>query len=89
MIQYALTKLSSKGQVVIPSELRKEFKTGEQLLIIKKDNQLIFRRMKDIDKKFEEELKFAKKTEEALVHYKKGEFKEKIAKEFLDELETW
>ena len=89
MIQYALTKLSSKGQVVIPSELRKEFKTGEQLLIIKKDNQLIFRRMKDIGKKFEEELKFAKKTEKALVHYKKGEFKEKTAKEFLDELETW
>ena len=89
MTQCALTKLSSKGQIVIPSELRKGFDVGEQLLIIKKDNQMIVQRIKDIDTKFAKELRFAMKTEKAIKQYEKGEFKKKSAKEFLDDLETW
>ena len=89
MVEVAITKLSSKGQIVIPSHLRKDFKIGEELLILKKDNQVILQRMKNIDKKFKEELKFALRTEKALTKYEKGEFKQKSAKEFLEELEKW
>ncbi|UCF49975.1 MAG: AbrB/MazE/SpoVT family DNA-binding domain-containing protein [Thermoplasmatales archaeon] len=89
MIEVAITKLSSKGQIVIPSHLRKDFKIGEELLILKKDNQVILQRMKNIDKKFKEELKFALRTEKALTKYEKGEFKQKSAKEFLEDLEKW
>ena len=89
MVEFALTKLSSKGQVVIPSCLRKDFNIGEQLLIIRKRDQVILQRMKNIDKKFSEELSFAMKTNKALKKYEKGKFKEKSAKEFLKELEKW
>ena len=89
MIQIAITKLSSKGQIVIPNHLRKDFKIGEELLILKKDNQVILQRMKNIDKKFKEELKLALRTEKALEKYERGEFKQKSAKEFLKEIEEW
>jgi AbrB family looped-hinge helix DNA binding protein len=89
MAEYALTKLSSKGQIVIPSKMRKDFVKGEELLIIKKDNSVIIKRMHDLDKKFREDMEFAARTDKALKKYQKGEFKEKSAKDFLKDLESW
>ena len=89
MVEIALTKISSKGQIVIPAHLRKNFAKGEELLIIKKRDQVILQRLTDIDKKFKEDLAFALKTEKMLKKYDRGEFKQKSAKEFLKELEKW
>ena len=89
MVEYAITKLSSKGQIVIPSELRKDLKVGEQLLIIRKDNSVILKRLNDMKYKFKEDLQFALKTEQALQKYENGEYKKKNAKEFLEELKEW
>jgi AbrB family looped-hinge helix DNA binding protein len=89
MVEVAITRLSSKGQIVIPSHLRKDFKIGEELLILKKNNQVILQRMKNIDDKFKDELRFALRTEKALKRYEKGEFKQKSAKDFLKEIEKW
>ena len=69
--------------------MRKDFNVGEQLLIIRNRDQVILQRMKDISEKFKEELKFAFRTEKALLQYEKGKFKEKSAKEFLKELKEW
>jgi AbrB family looped-hinge helix DNA binding protein len=88
-MEMAITKISSKGQIVIPSHLRKNFIQGEELLIIKNKDQMILHRLKDMDKKFKEDLAFAKDTEKMLQKYKRGEFKHKSAKEFLKELEKW
>ena len=85
----AITKLSSKGQIVIPSEMRKNIPIGEKLFIIKNRNQWILKRVKDIDKNFEDDLKFAKRTEEAFKRYERGEFKEVDGKKFLKILEKW
>lgn len=85
----AITKLSSKGQIVIPSEMRKNISVGEKLFIIRNRNQWILRRVKDIDKNFEDDLKFAKRTEAAFKRYGKGEFKEVDNKKFLKMLEQW
>ncbi len=85
----AITKLSSKGQIVIPSEMRKNISVGEKLFIIKNRNQWILRRVKDIDKNFEDDLKFAKRTEDAFKRYGRGEFKEVDNKKFLKMLEQW
>jgi len=85
----AITKLSSKGQIVIPSEMRKNISVGEKLFIIRNRNQWILRRVKDIDKNFEDDLKFAKRTEAAFKRYRKGEFKEVDNKKFLKMLEQW
>lgn len=85
----AITKMSSKGQVVIPAEMRKGIKVGEKLLIIENDDQLILKRAKDFDKNIEQDLAFAKRTEEALKKYEAGEFIEMDFDDFLKEVEKW
>ena len=86
MINIAITKLSSKGQIVIPSEMRGDFSVGEKLVIIKNEEQLILKKASDLDKNFEEDLAFARRTEEALKIYEKGLYKEMNAREFTDTL---
>jgi len=87
MINVAITKLSSKGQIVIPSEMRDNFSKGEKLVIIKSGKQLILKKVSDLDKNFEEDLASAKKTEEAWQSYERGGFVSLPADKFLEELE--
>ena len=69
-----ITKISSKGQVVIPQEMREGFEEGSKLVVIRNDKQLIFKKVEDFDKNLEEDLEFAKRTEEAYKRHEKGEF---------------
>ena len=85
----AITKMSSKGQIVIPAEMRQEIHEGEKLIIIKNDKQLILKKVKDLEKNLADDLIFAKRTEEAWKRYEKGEFKSMGSKDFLKELEKW
>ncbi|CAD7767196.1 MAG: hypothetical protein DNFNHJIP_00603 [Candidatus Argoarchaeum ethanivorans] len=87
MVKIAITKLSSKGQIVIPSELRGDFSEGEKLVIIKNGEQLILKKVSDLGKNFEEDIAFSKKTEEAWQKYERGEFVSRPADKFLEELE--
>jgi AbrB family looped-hinge helix DNA binding protein len=89
MIDIAITKLSSKGQVVIPSEMRADFGEGEKLVIIKNGEQLILKKASDLDKNFADDLAFARRTEEALKRYENGLFKEMNTRDFAIELEKW
>lgn len=89
MADIEITKMSSKGQIVIPSEMREGFEEGEKFVIIKNDKQLILKRVKDFDKNLEEDLEFARRTEEAWKRYEKGEFVEMSVDEFLWELNKW
>ncbi len=89
MIDIAITKLSSKGQVVIPSEMRADFGEGEKLVIIKNGEQLILKKASDLDKNFADDLAFARRTEEALKRYENGLFKELNTRDFTNELEKW
>ena len=83
------TKMSSKGQVVIPLEMRKDIKEGEKLVIIKNGNQIIMKKASEMDKNLEEDLEFARRTEEAYKKYEKGEFISLPADKFLEELKKW
>ena len=65
MAQIDITKLSSKGQVVLPIKIRKGIKEGEKLVIIRNGDQIILKKASDFDKNLEEDLEFAKRTEEA------------------------
>lgn len=62
----AITKMSSKGQIVIPSDMRGNFKEGEKLLLIQDKDQLIIKKMEQFSKTFEEDIIFAKRTEKLL-----------------------
>lgn len=88
-MEIAITTMSSKGQVVIPSELRENIEEGEKLIIIKNDHQLILKKVSDLDTNLKEDLEFAKKTEQALKRYEKGEFKTMDFDEFIDEMKKW
>ncbi len=89
MVQIDTTKISSKGQVVIPSHMRSNFKEGETLLIIKDNNTFLLKKADDLDEKFKEDLEFARRTEEAYRRHERGEFKRMSADKFLEELEKW
>jgi AbrB family looped-hinge helix DNA binding protein len=89
MIQIETTKISSKGQIVIPSNMRQNLKEGDTLLIIKDDNTILLKKANDLNEKFREDLEFAKRTEEAYKRHEKGEFKSMPADKFLEELEKW
>ncbi len=85
----AITRMSSKGQIVIPAEMRRGFQEGDKLLLIQTDDQLIMKKASKLDKTLKEDLEFAKRTEEAWRSYEKGEFKSMNSKDFLDKLAKW
>ena len=89
MVEINITKMSSKGQIVIPQEMRKGYNEGEKFIIIKNKDQLILKKAKDFDKNLEEELDFAKRTEEAWKRYDKGEFISMDFDDFLEEVKKW
>ena len=88
-IDIGITKMSSKGQIVIPTEMRKGFKVGDKLIIIKRDKQMILKKASEMDKKTIEDLEFARRTEEALKKYERGEFIEMDFDDFIKEAKKW
>ncbi len=82
----AITKMSSKGQVVIPAEMREGFHSGDKVVIIRNDRQLIMKKASELDKNLKDDLEFAKRTEAALRRYERGEFKSLPADEFIRKL---
>ncbi|MBI4453379.1 AbrB/MazE/SpoVT family DNA-binding domain-containing protein [Candidatus Woesearchaeota archaeon] len=83
----AITRMSSKGQIVIPSEMRIGINEGEKLLLIKNNHQIIMKKATELNKNFDEDIIFAKRTEEAFKRYEKGEFRTLPADKFLKMLE--
>lgn len=90
-MEIATTKVSSRGQIVIPQEMRSKLRTGEKLVIIENENQFILKRSSEMSKHFEEDLAFAKRTNKKLEDYEagKGNFTELSEEDFLTELDTW
>jgi AbrB family looped-hinge helix DNA binding protein len=84
-----ITKVSSKGQVVIPLEMRKNFKEGDKLLVIEGKDQLILKKANKLDKNFKEDLESARRAEEAWKSYERGEFIEMDFDDFIEEMKKW
>ncbi|MBS3104183.1 AbrB/MazE/SpoVT family DNA-binding domain-containing protein [Candidatus Woesearchaeota archaeon] len=82
-----ITKMSTKGQIVIPNDLRAEFNIGEKLLVIKNKDQLIIKKASKLNKNLEEDLEFARRTEAAWKRYENGKFESLSKDDFLKELE--
>ena len=78
--------MSSKGQVVIPQEMRKDIKEGEKLIIIQNGDQLILKKATKLDKNLKEDLEFARRTEEAWKDIEEGRYSEYSVGEFLKRL---
>lgn len=80
--------MSSKGQVVIPQELREDILSGEKLVVIRNEDQIILKKADKFDKNLEEDLKFAKMTERAWKEIEKGKFRRMPPKDFLREIKS-
>ena len=65
MINLDVTKISSKGQIVIPVSMRRDFKEGDNLIVIKDGDRIILKKIENLTEKMKEDLEFARRTEEA------------------------
>ncbi|MBI4451445.1 AbrB/MazE/SpoVT family DNA-binding domain-containing protein [Candidatus Woesearchaeota archaeon] len=82
----AVTSLSSKGQVVIPAEMRKGLHEGEKLVVMRNKDQIILKKASAFRRQLADDLEFARRTEEAWKEYDKGNFKSMSPEAFLAEL---
>lgn len=84
-----LTRVSSKGQVVIPTDVRKRLKVeeGSILAVTAKKDMIV---MKKLDTKMKaEDLRTLKLVEEAWKDIEEGRYKVYTTEEFLKELKKW
>lgn len=89
MNKISITRMSSKGQIVIPADMREGIKEGEKLVIIRNNNQIILKKEKDFSKNLEEDLEFARRTEEAWKRIEKGEFISVNSENLFEEMDKW
>ena len=87
-MEFAIATMSTKGQIVIPRDLRKDCKAGDDFLVVKDKGRIILKKMEKIAKELKEDLKFAVKVEKAWQDYEKGKFKTKSREAFLKELDA-
>ena len=85
-MEYAIAKVSTKGQIVIPNSLRGDIETGDEFLMIKDHGRIILKSMKSLAAKLRDDLAFAEEVEKAWQEYDKGKFVTKSKEDFLKEL---
>ncbi|MDP2925449.1 MAG: AbrB/MazE/SpoVT family DNA-binding domain-containing protein [Nanoarchaeota archaeon] len=89
MEEIAITRMSSKGQVVIPQEMRGDLKEGDKMVIMKNNGQIILKKADKFSKNVEDDLEFARRTEEAYKRHERGEFIEMDENKFREEMKKW
>ena len=89
MIDIDIIKISSKGQIVIPSKMRKNLKEGDELVIIKDDERFILKKVEKLTEKMKEDLEFAKRTEEAWKRIEAGDFISVDSENLSEEMDKW
>ena len=89
MENIAITRMSSKGQIVIPQDMRKGIQEGEKLIILESNGNLILKKASNIDENFQEDLEFARRTEEALKQIEAGEFISIDSENLSEEMDKW
>lgn len=67
-LKFKMVKVSDKGQISIPSDIRKEMKIkkGEELLLVKKGEKLLIEKSPTVSKKFVGEFNFMARHAEAV-----------------------
>ena len=89
MVEIDTATISSKGQIVIPANMRKDIREGDRFLIIKDKSSFLLKKADDLDEKFKEDLEFARRTEEAWQRHDKGEFNRMEFDDFIKEIRKW
>ncbi|MEK6858295.1 MAG: AbrB/MazE/SpoVT family DNA-binding domain-containing protein [Nanoarchaeota archaeon] len=82
MAQIDITRMSSKGQIVIPQDLRKGFNEGDKIVVIRSNDQIILKRADKMDKQLKEDIEVAKRVEKAWKDIDEGRYKTYTVEEF-------
>jgi len=88
-VEFAIAKVSTKGQIVIPSTMRNDIMKGDEFLMVKDEEKFVLKNMKNLAKELREDLRFAEEVDKAWKRYDEGKFKSMESNEFLEELEKW
>lgn len=83
------THISSKGQIVIPRDMREGFEEGQKFLLIREGDEIILKKADGLRKNLEADLAFARRTREAWKRYDEGKFVSANKDEFLSDLDRW
>lgn len=89
MAEINITRMSSKGQIVIPQEMRIGLKEGDKLVIIKNNDQIILKKADKFSKGIEGDLEFARRTEEAYKRIEAGKGITMDFDDFIKEMRKW
>ncbi|MGK0208962.1 MAG: AbrB family looped-hinge helix DNA binding protein [Patescibacteria group bacterium] len=89
MVQIGITRASSRGQIVLPVDLREGIVEGDKLIVIRNGNQIILKKAEDFESNIEEDLEFAQRTDKALQNIEEGRGVDMDFDEFIDEVKTW
>ncbi|MEN7982094.1 MAG: AbrB/MazE/SpoVT family DNA-binding domain-containing protein [Nanoarchaeota archaeon] len=88
-MDFAITRMSSKGQIVIPQEMRENFNIGEKIFLIENDGQIILKNKESVKASVLDDLEFAKRTKEAQERIEKGEFISVDSENLFEEMSKW
>lgn len=88
-MEIEITRLSSKGQIVIPNTMRKGFKEGEKIILIKQGNKIILKKASEMDEQLKEDFEFARRTEEAYKRIEAGKGITMDFDDFIKEMKKW
>lgn len=84
-----MATMSTKGQIVIPQEMRDCFPAGEKILLMKEDKKVVIKPVSELSKQLKEDLEFARRTEEAYRRHEKGDLIVMDWDDFIKEMRTW
>ena len=81
-----ITKLSSKGQIVIPEKIRNNIEIGTAFGVTRKEDLIILKKIEGLTNKEKEELEELNKTWKDI---DKGNCKSYEVEEFFEEMKKW
>ena len=87
-MEFAIAKVSTKGQIVIPSALRKDISEGDEFLFVKDGNKILLKKIKEIASGLKGDLLFAEKVEKSWKEYDQGKFEKDSEEDFLAKLRS-
>jgi AbrB family looped-hinge helix DNA binding protein len=85
-MEFAIARVSTKGQIVIPAALRKGIRKGDEFLLVQENGTFFLKSMRTLAKDLRDDLRFAAEIEKAWQEHTKGAFVKRPAKDFLREL---
>ena len=81
-----ITRISSKGQIVLPLEIRKNIEIGTVFNVVKKDDIIVLKKVEGLS---EEELKEMEELSKIWKDYDDGKFKSYSQDEFFAKMKEW